>query len=124
MKEIDPKYLNIPNINFSLTDKEDDREDKFKKQRIARGFDDSETWALDYVIASFIIPRLKRFIEVNSINFNNEYEKDFGKSLPKMLKAFELVVRDEGSRIWTDKEEKQYNKGIKLFQEYFLALWC
>ena len=51
---IDIKYLNIPNICFSLTEKDDEREEKFIKQRIERGFDDSETWGLDHTIASFI----------------------------------------------------------------------
>lgn len=55
----DPKYLGIPNIQFSLTDKDDKREKNFSKQRIERGFDDSETWSLDSTITSFILPRLK-----------------------------------------------------------------
>lgn len=55
----DPKYLGIPNIQFSLTDKTDEREEKFSQQRIERGFDDSETWSLDCTITKFILPRLK-----------------------------------------------------------------
>lgn len=42
----DIKYLGIPNICFSLTDKNDDREKTYKQQRIEMGFDDSETWSL------------------------------------------------------------------------------
>lgn len=34
-------------------------------QRLIRGFDDSETWALDYTFYRWFKPRLKRFMEVN-----------------------------------------------------------
>jgi len=57
---VDVKYLGIPNICFSLTDKDDKREIDFIKQRIERGFDDSETWSLRDSMALFILPRLKR----------------------------------------------------------------
>ena len=62
MKDI--KYLGVPNVCFSLTNKDDDREEKFSKQRIERGFDDSETWSLRDTIANFILPRLKAFNEI------------------------------------------------------------
>jgi hypothetical protein len=42
-KSVDVKYLGIPNICFSLTDKNDKREKKLSKQRMVRGFDDSPT---------------------------------------------------------------------------------
>jgi len=60
-EKIDVKYLNIPNICFSLTETDDERETKFKQQRIERGFVDSETWGLNHTIVSFIIPRLERY---------------------------------------------------------------
>jgi hypothetical protein len=37
LSAVDFKYLGIPNICFSITDKEDKRETYFKKQRIERG---------------------------------------------------------------------------------------
>ena len=61
---IDIKYLGIPNICFSLTGKDDKREIDFIKQRLERGFDDSETWSLRDTIALFILPRLKRYQEI------------------------------------------------------------
>jgi len=61
---VDFKYMQIPNICFSLTDVDDKREMEFKKQRLERGFDDSETWSLRDTIANFIIPRLERYEEI------------------------------------------------------------
>jgi len=34
---------------------------RFFWQRLTRGWDESETWSLDYTVARFIIPRLKFF---------------------------------------------------------------
>ena len=60
----DIKYLGVPNVCFSLTSENDDREKLFSQQRIERGFDDSETWSLKDSIIKFIIPRLERYEEI------------------------------------------------------------
>jgi hypothetical protein len=39
---------------------------KFLYQRWIRGWDDSETWDLDVQMLKFVLPRLKRFIELNN----------------------------------------------------------
>ena len=133
MNKKDPKYLGTPNICFSLTDKDDDREVRFSKQRIKRGFDDSETWSLRDTIANFIIPRLERYTEIIMVSgcrsgWDGEPDesgetRDEIDMLKKMLRAFELVTRDNGSFILTNEEYNEYEEGIKLFSEYFLSLW-
>lgn len=114
MKNKDPKHLGIPNINFSLTKKKDEREKKFLKQRLERGFDDSETWSLDCTIASFLIPRLERLMEIS------DSDKEIRDSI---LKSMKLIVRNHGDRDWTEKEEKIVFKGIRNLSKYFLKLW-
>ena len=114
----DIKYLGVPNICFSLTDKDDSRESEYSEQRISRGFDDSETWALANTIAKFIIPRLKRFIEISNDHFirsTHDYEL--------FLRSLELINRDNGSWIFTESEENELEKGLKLFPEIFQTLW-
>ena len=115
-EKIDIKYMGVPNICFSLTAEDDKREEEFSKQRIENGFDDSETWSLRDTIANFIIPRLKRYKEVSAMDIDE-------KRIDKMLRAFELVVRDDGQFILTDDEMKEYDKGIKIFKQDFLSLW-
>ncbi len=106
-----------------MTEKNDDREKKYCRQRIERGFDDSETWNLDVTIANFIIPRLERFIEVN-ICYPPDMEKDgWDKKLNIMLEAFKLIVRDDAVCDFTKEEDKTVNKGLKLFKKYFFDLW-
>jgi len=120
---VDIKYINVPNICFSLTNKDDDREELFSKQRIERGFDDSETWSLTDTICHFILPRLKRFKECgNGIPAILE-EEEWNEILDKMILALKLTSKDKGSRIWTDEEEKQVDEGLDLFREWFMALW-
>lgn len=120
----DPKYLGIPNICFSLTDEKDSREGGFAKQRKERGFDNSETWSLFDTIVRFSLPRLKVFAE--SASWTHPYglgDKRWKKILDDIIIAFELIIRNDGSCIWNKKEEKQVEKGLDLFREYFFNLW-
>ena len=120
-KKFDPKYIGVPNICFSLTKKDDDREAKFRLQRIETGFDDSETWSLRDTIANFILPRLKRYrliIDGFLVNDNELYE-----NCDRAIRAFELVARDNGSTIWTKDEEKEYKIGMKAFAKVYMGLW-
>ena len=133
MNKIDPKYIGVPNICFSLTKKDDDREEKFSKQRIEQGFDNSETWSLRDTIANFIVPRMilyKEILESTGARSGYDGEKDIDGNiineieiLEKIIKSFELVRRNEGSFILTDEEMKEYIEGIDLFSEYFLSFW-
>jgi len=115
----DIKYSGVPNICFSLTDEDDDREKEFSKQRKKFGFDDSETWCLMSSIASFTIPRLERYIEVTDGMFQNSNTKE----CKQLLKALKLLVREDSICIFNEKEEKQIRKGLKQFHKIFRGLW-
>ena len=118
---VDFKYLGIPNICFSLTDKEDEREIDFIKQRIERGFDDSETWSLRDTIALFILPRLKRYQEI--ANDFLKRDEELVNDIDCFIKAMELVSRNNGSCIHTPEEEKQMFEGLEKFPKIFMSLW-
>lgn len=118
---VDIKYLNIPNVCFSLTKADDKREESFKKQRFERGFDDSETWSLRDSIANFIIPRLERYEEI--VNEFLEREPELINEINDFLKAMKLISRDNGSLILTKEENKQLNKGLEAFPKIFMSLW-
>ena len=59
-----------------MTEKTDERESEFIKQRLKRGFDDSETWSLCNTIVDFIVSRLERFQEI--VKDVNEPDEVFG----------------------------------------------
>lgn len=118
---IDIKTLNIPNVCFSLTDANDNREEEFKKQRMERGFDDSETWSLRDTFANFMLPRLKRFKEIYTERVLDD--RNLMGQVDQIILAFELVVRDQGAFILTDDEYDQFDDGMRIFSNIFLKLW-
>lgn len=113
----------IPNVCFSLVDEEDSRWEEYEKQRLQRGFDDSETWNLDGTITKFIYPRLIAFIEdtkklechPGSIPFDT-----WIGILEDMSKGFELMSQDNEK---TEDEDKIIEKALDLFREHFHQLW-
>ena len=113
----------IPNVCFSLVDKDDTRWDEYEKQRLKRGFDDSETWNLDATISKFIYPRLKAFIDdvkrleahPSSIPFDTWVD-----ILERMSKGFELMSQDNEK---SDNETKVIEEALDLFRQYFHCLW-
>ena len=119
----DIKYLNIPNICFSLTEETDNREPIYSAQRQLRGFDDSETWSLTDTICLFILPRLQRFKEINASTPAQLTEREWNDILDKIIISLQLTCKDRGLRIWTEEESKQINEGLDLFREWFMALW-
>ena len=119
LSKVDPKYIGVPNICFSLTDKYDNREKKFAKQRKKRGFDESEKWELDCTIADFVIPRLEEYLEIAQGTI--VLEKKYVKNVNKILRAMRLIVRDDGSQMWDENETKQVKKGLELFSLLFLS---
>ncbi len=120
---VDPKYIGVPNICFSLTDEKDKREKAFAKQRIKHGFDDSETWSLDTAIAQFTLPRLKRFREVTPCVPYGWTQEKWYETLDQMIDAMELVIRDCNGPYLSKEESKRMRKGLKVFAEHFCGLW-
>lgn len=124
LNKIDIKYLNIPNICFSLTDKTDSREKYYSKQRRERGFDDSELWSLDCTIAKFLAPRLRRFTEHHcGYPGYMKNEQEWNEILDKITIAFELMA-DDDNFLTSDKEiHDKIESGLDLFRKYFHNLW-
>ena len=113
----------IPNVCFTVIKNNDDRWSEYEQQRLERGFDNSELWNLDGTIAKFIYPRLVSFLEhtkdVKSYPDQMSYDQ-WVDILEKMVKGFDLLSSD---RIKTDDEEQLEKDALKLFSEYFFALW-
>ena len=121
-QKVDPRYIGVPNICFSLTDEKDEREKEFAKQRKTRGFDNSETWALYESIAKFTLPRLKCFRQI-TCGYPMEFDSDepWNTILDQMIQAFELIC--EVGYTADDKKDRIIRRGLNLFHKYFFALW-
>lgn len=111
----------IPNVNFTLINQTDNRWEEYKKQRIDRGFDDSELWSLDVTISKFILPRLKTFKDVAGGYPGGMTENEWDELLDKMIVAFELHAQCKVS--YTEEENEKIKEGLKIFSEYFGHLW-
>ena len=92
----------------------------YKKQREEQGFDDTETWHLDKTVALFLLPRLKRYIQVNNgfpggmteESFNEKSTKPYGvsvfyKELPKLFKdkKFRTIYYTPSTYLYANSKE-------------------
>ena len=123
---IKPEAIN--NICFSVADecyKNGSLEsERHNKQRFEYGFDDTETWHLDRTMALFIIPRLKRFMEVNNGIANGETEESYYEKLRFIIGAFEnYYVSDKYFNSVDIEERKKLTDDVRLAVEYLSKLW-
>lgn len=79
-----------------------------------------ELYSLYTTIAKFTLPRLKAFIEEADKWIDNPKKIDYCKEI---VKALELIVRDDGAEVWTEVEKSTVEKGMQLFFENFFNLW-
>ncbi len=104
-------------------DKKDDRLPKFKVQRETLGFDDTETWNLDYAIIGFIQPRLKRFIEIAPILWSSDpYHEKALKEIQEIDKIFTRCVEDDEYE-FSAKYDKDKKRAWKLLAKNINYLW-
>jgi hypothetical protein len=123
---IKPEGIN--NIIFSVADdvyeKDLVKKEQYRQQRFERGFDDTETWHMDRTMALFIIPRLKRFMEVNNGIANGETQESYDEKLRFIISAFEnYYVSDKYFNSVDIEERKKLTDDVRLAVEYLSKLW-
>ena len=122
----------LKNINFSVAEeiygKDPTSLEKYKQQRFENGFDDTETWHIDRTLALFIIPRLKRFIEVNNGIPNGETVESYNEKLNFIISAFENYYSTDRYYQSTDSAEREQltddvRKAVGLHSNLWFELW-
>lgn len=104
---------------------------------------EKDTHNLDYHIAKYTLPRLKKFKEVSK-TYNSEHESPeaWDKTLDKMIYSLEFIVKnlDSGADDLFDsyhrkeigreeylkicnEESAKIQEGLELFGKYFRSLW-
>ena len=94
-----------------------------KKKKLS--ITDSEIWGLNYTLAKYILPRLKRFKELyNSYSFELTGTK-WEEILDKMIWSFDYIIKENDSNelLETMKEVIRCQEGLDLFSKYFRNLW-
>jgi hypothetical protein len=117
----------LKNIDFSVAEecyKNGSAElERHKKQRFENGFDDTETWHLDRTFALFMIPRLKRFLEVNNGIPNGETEESYNSKIKLIIEAFEdFYATNKYYKAEMSEREELMNRA-KQALEYLSKLW-
>lgn len=117
----------LKNINFSVAEEcynDSATREMYKQQRFENGFDDTETWHIDRTMALFIIPRLKRFIEVNNGIPTGETVESYNEKLNFIISAFENYYSTNKYYESTDIEErKQLTDDVRKAVDYLSHLW-
>ena len=118
----------LKNINFSVAEecygKDPTTLEMYKQQRFENGFDDTETWHIDRTMALFIIPRLKRFVEVNNGIPTGETVESYNEKLNFIISAFENYYTTNKYYESTDIEErKQLTNDVRKAVDYLSKLW-
>ena len=118
----------LNNINFSVADEVYEKDlatrEMYKQQRFEQGFDDTETWHMDRTIALFIIPRLKKFIELNNGIPSGETVESYDEKLKFIISAFEnYYATNKYYDSVDDAERKQLTDDVKKAVEYLSELW-
>jgi|SRR6185369_9639069 len=101
------------------------RDIRFLRQRLTRGWDDGDTFSLDYSLAKLILPRLRRFKEITAGDYNtaSPERQQWYDELDKMIAAFEWYGSEKR---WADNEfekMKEHQEGLNLFAKYYGGLW-
>ena len=122
------KSEGLSNICFSVAneiyEKDPAKIEQYRQQRFERGFDDTETWHMDRTMALFIIPRLKRFIEVNNGIPNGETEESYDEKIKFIISAFEnYYVSDKYFNSVDIEERKKLTDDVRQAVDYLSKLW-
>lgn len=96
---------------------------KHQYQTLTRGFSDKETWSLDWTIAKFVLPRLKRFKKLNNGFPHGMTEQSWEKALDDMIYSMEIYSKGLWSHNPDEVNWKRVKRGTTLFGKHFRDLW-
>lgn len=129
-RETQPKDpYGIPNVCFSLIEPSDSNWDEAKKERMNKGYDNSELWNLDVTIIKFALPRLKDFRNYTHTYPSQDFPtmEDWKEAIDKMIWWMEMYIDEGKGPSPTDEGYKEHVKKMEecknLFCKYLTALW-
>lgn len=128
------KYLD----DIGVTDRPDQwsskshkRNRKWKKERSIYGFDERETWSLDYTFYCWLYERLRMFLEVNIIDLDAVTFLYKGETLTlqqcidRMLEGLKIAITDDPRFriIETDADAQKLSKDEEKVKE-IAEIWA
>lgn len=95
------------------------RQFRHYRQRLTKGFDDSETWSLFIDNSQWLVPRLERFIELQDCHPGSISNDEWIEILNKIILAHKIIAKDD----FQPEEKTIVEEGLKLYAEWYLNLW-
>lgn len=79
-----------------------------------RGFDDRQTWSLDWSLYVWLLPRLKRFKELNNGYNDHKYEsfEEYQNELQKRIEQLEFIIDCEREDEFYFQERTNFNEWL------------
>ncbi len=106
----------------------DKRQERWKEERDTYGFDERETWSLDYSFHLWLYERLKRYIEVANIDFDyhkfeyNGTEYTQGQLIDMMIDRLQFSF-GKGYKMYDDKQYEYVSEIEKIWAIVMPAMW-
>ena len=124
------KYLNdiLPKGKSPYDFECDDevRNQKWKKQQEEYGFDERETWNLDFTFFCWLYERLKRYKEINCVDLSckivkvNDEEKTLEELIDIMINNAEALILLD---MYSEENIKLAEFTIEIFKQTIFYLW-
>lgn len=96
---------------------------KFLCQRIIRGWDDSDTWALDLTISKFTLPRLKRLKEIDICSWDSFNKLEKCNIIDEIIWFHEMIIQTNDLSAPLVEDVVRFNKAALLWGKYYTVLW-
>ena len=102
------------------------RNQKWEKEREQYGFDERETWNLDFTFFCWLYERLKRYEEVSPVDLNcknvkvNDEEKNLGEWIDVMINNAEALILLD---MCSEENIKLAEFTIEIFKQTIFYLW-
>lgn len=128
------KYIDDLGVQYKdtpqgwCTEINDARLPAWQKQREEFGFDDRETWSLDYSFHLWLYERLRRYDEINIVDtsFHKfEYNGEtltFQDCIDRMLEGLKIELTTDYYN-QTDEQKKKVDDVVNIFALCYRALW-
>lgn len=125
------KYLDDIGVTNrpDLWNEEDKRQEKWTEERNTYGFDERETWALDFTFYCWLYERLKMYLDVNIIDLTFhkfEYEDETltqEECINRMIKGCEVYFEEDGRWPISEENQKAMDDVAKIWAIVLPAMW-
>lgn len=125
------KYLDDIGVTNrpDLWNEEDKRQEKWTEERNTYGFDERETWALDFTFYCWLYERLKMYLDVNIIDLTFhkfEYEDETltqEECINRMIKGCEVYFEEDGRWPISEENQKAMDDVAKIWAVVLPAMW-